>query len=337
MIARTVAACLVSILVSRASPAGADCSPVDRFTATEQAARVVFGRVVHLRQGGATFAAMQTLKGPRFPVRIELTYNPLAGISLVERERYLLSLGPNGAVLGGCGPRALRDNEESGLAVDAMKTWLSASDVVTRAAFLVRLGTRGVDLIALDALVYLAGRPILLAAITPAQRDELIAAIPTSRDERAYALSFILGRLHAVASLPAWIAWLGQRQPGANARPIQDALELMTNHHDPAYGVGRDFDAEKGAVLRAGWSRWLAAHGKEPLSRALTAGFSERVQRAIGLDDVVELAEVFSHSTDPLTRLVVLNACELINKRATSVIGQASATLDANAVEACAR
>lgn len=335
---RTVTACLCNLLLLRALPALADCSPIDRFTATEQAARVIVGRVVTTSGiGQATVTAIETLKGPAQPARLKLAYNPMEGISLVPRERYVLFLDAAGHVMGGCTSRALPNPREGAEIVDALRSWQHSSDAEARTALLVRLGTHGAKAIAEDALLCLGASPQLLAAVSSAQRDALAAVIPVTRDERAYALSWALARLHAIATLPAWITWLDQPQPGANSRPIQEALELMTNHHDPGYTLGRDFDSQQGALLRAGWIRWIEAHGKEPLSRTLMSGFSERVQRAISLDDPADLADVYTHSTDLLTRLVALNACELRAKRADSKMSQAGITPQPDAVAACTR
>lgn len=322
---------LVAAIVGAAAEARADCAPPDHFAEASRAARVAIVRVTGAPpRSGAPLEVQQVLKGPATPRALTASFNPLTGTSLSPGHRYLAFFTPDGRLVQGC---VTLDLAERGAAPirHAIEAWVKAKDDRARTALLVRAGTSaaaGHDRAASQALGHLAARPDLLAALHASERAALVAAIPRALDDRAYALAWVLARLHAIESVPAWVKLLESPALRANHRPIQDALELMTNHHDPRYVPGRDFYGELAAELRDGWKTWSARNQARPLADALAEGSRARGARLPSLTDRAAVEAAVRGERDELTRRVALNACELLRRSRESALGSSFTHVD---------
>jgi hypothetical protein len=327
-------------LATVARDARADCTPGNAFASASRAARVL---VVRAGRNRASLAFVQQLTverallGSVTPRSIVARTNPLSGDSFVAGQRYVVFFSAQGQLEGGCSAVALDDPAARGI-TDSLSDWIAARTDAVRVSVLVRAIAAGARKPATDAAQWLASNPALLAAVDGPSRASLVAAIPVAHDERAYGIAWALGRLHAIESLPAWIAWLGVAHNGANARPVQDALELMTNRHDPAYTRGRDFGAQEQSALRQRWSQWESAHRGETPATFLAAGFRERGVAPVALGDRAQVAAALSRTADDALSLqVVTNACELGARSTASLMASTFVSIDVSrALAACA-
>lgn len=329
------AAAAAIALVIGAAEARADCSPSDPFAEAEVAPRVAIVRASRAPAGPGNPAfevqlhVEKVLKGAAAPAVSRVSFNPLSGTSLQIGRRYLVFFTPDGAIQQGCATVDVGDAPGRTVA-DAVTAWLGARSERDRTALLVKLGTAG-PFGAGEArvpplgLAHLAASPDLLAATSPAERASLVALVPSVVDERVYSLAWVLARLRATESMPAWNAFLGVSHPSANHRPVQDALELMTNRRDPAYTPGRDFHGPQAEALRTGWVRWQAAHGGKAAQEVVAVGARERGAAAPVLSDRASLARVVRTEKDELTRKVALAACEQLLRTPASLLPGAGA------------
>jgi hypothetical protein len=320
--------------------ARADCTPGNAFASATRAARVL---VVRAGRHRASLSSVQPLTverallGAATPRSIVAQINPLSGDSFVSGHRYVVFVSAQGQLEGGCSAVALDAPEARGI-IESLRDWIAARSDVARVSVLVRAISAAPSKAATDAAHRLASTPALLAAVDGPSRAALVAAIHSAHDERAYGLAWALGRLHAIESLPAWIAWLDVAHNGANARPVQDALELMTNHHDPTYTRGNDFGAELRSALRQRWSQWESAHRGQSPATFLAAGFRERGAAAVSLGDPSQIAAALVRTPDDALALQVLtNACELRARSAPSLMPSPFVSIDlSRALAACA-
>ncbi len=304
-----------SVLVVRASPAGGR----QAFTTRLVVERVLFG--------------------PPSARSMNVQFNPLSGVSYSNGQRYIVFVSAQGAVEGGCASVSLAQPEASN-AVDVLRDWFGARTDGARVAVLLRAIAASPSKTAVDAAGFLSSSPTLLAAMDAGARSSLIATIATAHDARAYGVAWALGRLHAIESLPAWIAWLGVAHVGANARPVHDALELMTNHHDQSYTRGMDFTAESLQATRQRWTQWEASHRGQPAAAVVASGFRERGIALSSLADRPRIAVALRAATgargDELTRQVLANACEMLTRPAQSSMGMSFSAVDVpRAIAAC--
>ena len=329
------AAAVAVVLLTGATEARADCSPADPFAEADQAPRVAIVRAARAPAGpgNAAFEVQlhveKVLKGAATPAVSRVSFNPLSGTSLQAGRRYMVFFTPEGAIQQGCSTVDVGDGPGRSVA-DAVTAWLGARGGRDRTALLVKLGTAGpfaagAARVPPLALAHLAASPDLLAATSPAERASLVALVPSVVDERAYSLAWVLARLRATESMPAWIAFLGVNHPSANHRPVQDALELMTNRHDPAYTPGRDFHGPQAEALRAWWVQWNAKHGGKPAQEVVAVGARERGAAPPVLTDRASLARAVRAEKDELTRKVALAACEQLLRTPTSLLPDSGA------------
>jgi hypothetical protein len=319
---------LVSCMLLAASRvARADCMPASPFASADQATRVA---VASGAPAGGTvrLTVHQALKGPEAPATVAVPYNPMEE-SFTAGRRYLVFLGADGH-LASCSTIDVTDARGRPV-VDAVRGWLAAADDRARTAHLVKVGVAPPfaareGLAQQRALEHLGASPNLLAAVDATARARLVALVPNVVDERAYALSWVLGRLHATESMPAWIAFLGASHPSANHRPVQDALELMTNRRDPGYTPGRDFDRSQGDAMRAGWILWQSRHGARSAGEVVAIGSRERGAPVPQLTDRASLAAVVRDPRDELARRVALAACDQLLRTPTSAVPTGTAT-----------
>jgi hypothetical protein len=305
----SILALALAALLAAGARASADCAIPDRFAEHERAARVV---VVEARASArpmlARLLVREVLKGAKQPRQLEVVFNPLAGESFAPRRRYVVFLKSDGTPAGGC--TALEQNGQSASLVQALAGWGHAGPARGKAAYLVHFG-KGKDLLASSAaLTHLAARPDLLREIPNEDREAIMRTLIAADDERAYPAAWILGRLHALDAVPVFIDWLSRAHAGANARPVQDALELLTNHHEPGYTPGRDFDLATQQQLRDAWQRWHLAHRREMHDDVMARGFAERGQAPVKLTDAAGLAAILREGKDALSCAVALAACE---------------------------
>lgn len=324
----------VAMLVG-AAEAEASCAPSDPFAEADGAPRVAIVRAARAPAGPGNPAfevqlhVEKVLKGPATPAVSRVSFNPMSGTSLQAGRRYLVFFTPDGAIQQGCATVDVGDPGGRSVA-DAVAAWLGARGDRDQTALLVQLGIAGPfganeARVPPLALAHLAASPRLLAETNAAERASLVAVVPRVVDERAYALAWVLARLRATESMPAWIAFLGVSHPSANHRPVQDALELMTNRHDPAYTPGRDFHGPQAEALRAGWIQWQSAHGGKPAQDVVAAGARERGVSPPVLGDRASLARVVRGEKDELTRKVALAACEQLLRTPTSLLPDSGA------------
>ncbi len=324
---RFVAALTAIPLLLGARIAHADCWPENPFSSADAAPRVA---VVRAAAGGkgqfsARLQVEKVIKGPATPTSVDVTFHPMSDASLLPGQRYIVFFTPSGGVRSdGCTTIALAASDAQGMP-EALAEWAAATDARSRTAFLVRTGTRAPaargSRAPIGALDKLARSPTLLAAVTVDERAALVRAVPTVADERTYGLAWTLARLHATESVPAWAAFLGVAHSSANPRPVEDALELMTNHHEPAYTLGRDIDGEPSKALGVAWQAWGAKHGAKPAQAAVDLGSRERSARPVPLTDRAALALVVRDEKDELARKVALAACEQLLRTPTSLLG----------------
>ncbi len=314
MRALAIIVALVSSFCGRS--ASADCGPPERFAAAVRAARVVLIDVASTDDHySASIRVVDALKGPLEPRSLELRFNPLGGTSLRRGKRYLAFFDGTDAFVGSCATMQVVSTDTS---VQVLRKFLAAGTDAERIALIVRAGTVAHEEIATEALAYLGSRPDLLAQVDHAGTSTLVAAIAHSVGPHSDALAWVLARLHVLSSVPAWIEWQRAMKGGQNGRPVQDALELMTNHRDPEYHPGRDFDGEVHARLRASWQAWWAANRTHPLATVLTDGQRERGQPPLMLGDATALRHVVETSTDLLSIAEALDACERLRRAPTT-------------------
>lgn len=319
----------VLALVGAPSAARASCAPSDPFAEASRAPRVAIVRAAaSSQQFQARLVIEKVLKGPARPAAVTVSFNPLAGASFQPGRRYLVFFQPDGTLVGGCATVDLGDARGRGLA-DAVRDWLGASTARAQTAILVQIGTRRPtsDVEAQTsalALRTLGASPALVADVNAAERAALVGAVSTAQGESAHALAWVLARLRATESMPAWIALLGARPPVASARVVQDALELMTNRHDPAYTPGHDVHGAEADALRAGWTRWQQQNAGRPAQGIVIVGARERGAVAPLLHDRASLAATVRSEKDELTRKVALAACEQLVRAPTSLVGDHS-------------
>jgi hypothetical protein len=287
----------------------------------------------------ATLVVERVLFGAPSPRTMQVQFNPLSGDSYTNGQRYVVFVDAQGTVEGGCSSVALV-RPEARNTVDSLRDWFAARTDSDRVAVLVRRIAESPSKTASDAASFLAASPALLAAVDASARATLVAAIPAAHDERAYGLAWALGRLHAIDSLPAWIAWLGVAHNGANHRPVHDALELMTNHHDPSYTRGQDIHGEQLQRIQQSWAQWERANRGQPAAAFIANGFRERRVTLRSSSDRAQLAAALRaiprDSTDELSRQVLTNACEMITRPAQSAMAHSFSAVDVTrALAAC--
>ncbi len=185
--------------------------------------------------------------------------------------------------VGGCARVLWLDLPSDRALADAVHVMLSIDDAPARVEALVGWGLGPDERLASEALIWLSSRPDLLAVVDASQRQRLEAAVPDASGPRAYPLSWTLARLHAVSSIPSWIAWLGQPR-SAVARPVIDAMQLMTHHRPQGLPPGGVHGAALVAV-REDFSAWWATWGGRPVDEALAAGAA-----ALPADDPLSVA-----------------------------------------------
>lgn len=329
-----VVAALVSHAITAFSQRSeADCMPGNAFVSAARSARVLVVRVaiVPRQPFTATLSVERALSGPAAPRSITMRFNPLSGTSFTQGQRYLVFVSPRGEVEGGCSTVNLAD-PNARTVVDALRDWFAAQSDSARVAVLVRTIAAPPSKAAGDAASFLAASPALLGAIDASARASLIRAIPTAHDERAYGIAWTLARLHAIESLPAWIAWLSVSHNGANPRPVHDALELMTNHHDRAYTRGQDFSGDMRQQIPRNWTQWEAAHRGQAPAVFLPSGFRERGITVGSLTDRAQIAAalrgIASSSSDEVSRQVLTNACEMSVRPAQSAMAHSFSAVD---------
>lgn len=330
LIATVVAASALSL----AESSRADCMPGNAFTSAARSARVLVVRAggTRLRPPyAANLSVERALFGPAAPRTMSVQFNPLSGASFTNGQRYIVFVSARGDVEGGCSTVSLAQ-PDAGAVVDALRDWLAAQTDRARVAVLVRTIAATPSKAASDAASFLAASPALLAAMDASDRARLIAAIPAAHDERAYGIAWTLARLHAIESLPAWIAWLSVSHNGANPRPVHDALELMTNHHDSAYTRGRDLTGDLQRQLVRNWSQWESAHRGQSPAQFITSGFRERGITVGSLTDRAQLATalrgIASTSSDEVSRQTLANACEMSVRPTQSVMPHTFSAVD---------
>lgn len=317
-----------------AARANADCMPPNRFAATEHAARVVVLRVGAMSKSYTAPATVETvIKGDAEPTTLQLPINPMTGVMPQAGRRYLVYFDAKGQRIDSCSTAEVTARDPM---VATLRRWVTDPTAESRATLLVDVGLTTPKS---EALAQLGQSPRLLAAITAAQRARLIAAIPKSDGEQSYALAWVLGRLHATTSVDAWQRFVATSRPNVNERPIQDALELMTNHKTPDYVVGRDYYGEQARRIHEDWHAWLAAHGNEASDAIVAAGFASRgvkLPASRAWNEPAALRALMAETNDDLTRRVALNACELRRKSETTQLGALGGYIDwPAAIAAC--
>ncbi len=321
-------------LLLHAAEAQADCSTSDPFAEADSAPRVAIVKASPppRDQPGHPYRMRlqieQVLKGAATPITATVSFNPMGGTSLQAGHRYLVFFTAADAIQQGCATIGVGEPGGAEL-VDALRQWLGARDDRARTALLVRLGAAppagaGRPATSERALAHLGASPALLAEISAAERAALVGAVPAVQGERAYALSWVLARVRATGSIPAWTGTIGTNNGGSNHRPVQDALELMTNRRDPAYTPGQDFDGTKAEALRAAWVAWSARNAGKPSQEVVAIGARERGGRAPLLHDRTSLAVAVRDERDELTRRVALAACEQLVRAPTSLLPTSS-------------
>lgn len=168
--------CLVVILaIAHARPAGACSRPyISMFRTFDRADTVAHARVQAIGKGTITFAVIKAFKGATgntitVEADIRSTCTPVSkvgqtGVLFVEGRHITLESFP----------RASKER------LAATAAYASASDAAKRAAVLVdfALHAGGAQTVAFDAGLALADDPAALLAITDADRDRMIAALP---------------------------------------------------------------------------------------------------------------------------------------------------------------
>jgi len=305
---------ILGVALAWAPSAHADCIQRNVLSDAASAAAVVVVRVQSVTPT-ASAQVQTTVKGQ--PGRTVALQQPGGeDDDIYERgHRYLLFLDASGHVLGPCAtrdlsPGALRAGHDTEASLVAtLRRWVAARDDVARRQVLLGAALGRPALLGQAAAELLAASPTLVAALTEPERARIVSALGTLRDERLYGLAWIVARLHradAIAPLAGAIAAPG---PSLNSRPLEEALEVLANHHDDSYRAGEDLDGPTAHAIADRW-RALAAAARD--ATWLTRRFPERAVRTVPrLDDARVLAAfIRDERTDRLSRVVALTFCE---------------------------
>lgn len=295
------------------SPAEADCLPPNIFDNFDAAFRVVVAQPASAqRVHGAPvrFRVERTLRGPRAPSVLHR-----AGFydTVQSGRRHLLFLARDGVSVAPCSTRVLSNDAAAGEAISALARYGASASHASRAAILAELISGNDTFVAEQAAKRLVDDPELSTRLTEAHDQALTVTLSRYTDWRTGLLALLLARRHVISAAPAILARLREPDPANNARSYHDALELLTNHHDPAYSRGQDIPAEQLAGLHQRWQGWLSARQHLSASQLVAAGYRER-----GIAPPTTPAEaqaLVEAGPDLLTRSVALADCE--RRRAT--------------------
>ncbi len=286
--------------MSAARPALADCMPRSLFDDLDDAARVVVA--TSPGQTGATVRLRieETLKGTRaahvdFPMSMTDIPSP--------NQRYLVVLNAQHQPLGPCSLRSLRGRTGRRL-VGAARSYLGQRDRDRRVRQLFRLATSPDVALAAPAAQRLAADPQYASRLDALQIQRLVSVLRRTTDARTPHLAALMGRLHVLDAVPWLVERMGDR--GQNARPMIDALELLTNHLTPNYRRGHDVHGAQLAAIQTHWREWYAANQSN-------ADFVERGYRERSLTPPTtrtEHQQYVVRGPDRVTRSVSLAACE---------------------------
>ncbi len=227
---------------------------------------------------------------------VPLVLRPLPDAPL-SRGRALVFLGDDGAVHLCDRVLALHAEEHRRIA-DEVKRLLAVDGAAARAARMVALGTGDDEALAVEALGWLASRPDLLVTVDADQRAALVAYVPRATGKRAYALSWTLARLQEVSSLPLWIQWLDSSR-SVNARPIIEAMQVMTHHRAAGYTSGHDVYGADLAAVRGDFQAWWSAWGGKPAEEGWAASNADASLSAMIQRNRCELDAAMDRSALP--------------------------------------
>ncbi len=222
-------------------------------------------------------------------------------------QRHLVVLDAQGQALGPCSLRVLRGRTGRRLA-GAARSYLGQRNRDRRVRQLFRLATSPDVALAEPAARRLAADPQYASRLDPLQIQRLVGVLRRTTDARTSHLAALMGRLHVLDAVP----WLVERMgdAGQNARPMIDALELLTNHLTPNYRRGHDVHGAQLAAIQTHWRDWYATNQNH--ADFVARGYQERsltppTSRAEHQNNV-------QRGPDRVTRSVSLAACE--NRRA---------------------
>jgi hypothetical protein len=318
------ALCLLSLIPTAAR---ADCAPQNLFDEIDQATTVVVGRVApgRTRLGGPARVRVERVFKGTARGTLAVSFNVFHS-NLQGGQRYLLFIGPDGNMLPGCttvplartvvSPGAERD------LADAVARWLAVPPA-GRTHLLVEIAAGRPGIATGDAARRLAASPALVQSMTATDEGALVQALERPAGEDTTSVAMVLARRHATAAIPLLLPLLDGAQGRISGRLIEDALELLANHHATAYERGRDFYDPVADTIRADWSSWWARRqGLGPLD-LLRAGFRERGVTPPALDDRNALAAAIAHAPDDLTAAEAIEICERLRGAQTSVLPRA--------------
>lgn len=235
--------------------AHADCMPRSFFDDLDDAARVLVATApAQASMSSVRMTVDEALKGPRSR---SIDFAPSMMDIPTPGEQHLVLLDASDDALGPCSLRQVRGRVGRRL-IGAARDWLSQRDPDRRVRQLVRLATSPFVELADPASQRLADDPRYAGRLDPLQIQRLIGVLRRTTDARTARLAALMGRLHALDAVPWLIERMGD--PGSNARPMIDALELLANHLTPGYQRGHDVHGEQLARIQTHWRQWYEAN-----------------------------------------------------------------------------
>lgn len=289
----------LALLVPRL--AYADCMPRSLFDDLDDAARVLVATApAQSSMSNVRMSVDETLKGARAR---HVDFSPTMMDTPSAGHSHLVFLDAAGNTLGPCSLRLLR-GRTGRRTVDAARDWLGQRDLDRRVRQLVRLATSPIVELAEPASRRLADDPRYAARLDALHVQRLVSVLRRTTDARTASLAALLARLHVLDAVP----WLLDRMvdPGVNARPIIDALEVLGNHLTPDYRRGHDVHGPALAAIEAHWRQWYDDNRGR-------SDFVERGWRERSITPPTSRADrraLVRAGPDRVTRSVALAACE---------------------------